>query len=636
MTNRRAPFQGINRQANSPPAPLFNADRQIFADIRDSGVLYPGPTLNAADIGPAVNAAFAAGYLGIYIPPRKAFDGGFAWGCTTAVAKSIPNDVSYSVEGCSSGGTYIQLAEGQASPFTLGCNDGEIKYEDLSIVGTVGNNTVCPNALAIAAARTGKFIDCDFWGLACNADGTAGGGVAFSRADMTLFKRCNFYGCDYRGTVRKGAVVSSTGMEDGFHMQDCRFFASGVLNGVTYDKTSGTQSWVWLGGQGESGGARPGTYVACTFENNWFAAVSVFAIGIFPEPATAGPPAHGQFIVLHARILGCGITTPAAGAWAIESDFAINLHIEDCDFYGSASTFVLKISDYDSLLWKNNTLGNGQKIVTFGTRGAGVGYVEFENPTQDLYLDDAAFSPANGLYIHNGFRTVIYPGPKGIAGLLAMYDAKQGITTVAGKVSQWNEQFSGDANENATQAVAGNRPTYITSDPVYAGEPTLSFAGGTNILQTGNWAIPPPNVATLIMVGNFDNTATTEIAIADNALNVFELYQNGANDLHFIGTVDMGVAGTTPNLQNPHCFAVQINSGLGLANIRQDETSLTAATGTTGLPNATGLSIGAQAAGANGLKGKIALILLYNRILTPPELATVVRYATSRYELLVQ
>jgi hypothetical protein len=624
------------RVAVSPAPPPSALDRQIFADIRDSGVLFPGPALDPTDIGPAINAAFAAGYLGVYIPPRKAFDGNFAWGCTTPVFKASPNDVSYAIEGCSTGGTYIQYVEGQPSPFTLGCNDGEITYRDLSFVGTAGNNTVCPNAVAIAAARTGRFIDCDFWGLACNADGTAGGGVAFSRADMTIFERCNFYGCDYRGTIRKGAVVSSTGMENGFAMRDCRFFASGVLNGVTYNKVSATQCWVWLGGQGEGDATRTGTYVACTFEDTWFANTSVYSIGLFPEPASVVPPVHAQFIVLHARVIGCGLTTPPLGNWAIESDFGMNVHIEDCDFYGSAGTAALKISNYDSLLWKNNTLGNGQKIVTFGTRGAGVGYVEFENPTQDLFLDDSAFSPANGLYTHNGFETVIYPGPKGIPGLLAMYDAKLGITTVGGNVSQWNEQVSGDPQENATQAVAGNRPAYNVTDPVYAGEPTLSFTLGTKLLQTGNWAVPPPNTGTIFFVGNFDNTATIEIALADNALNVYELYQNGADDLHFIGSNDMGVAGATPNLQNPHAWCFVLGNGANVASIRQDQSVTTNVTGNTGLGNPTGLSIGAQAAGANGLKGKIALILVYNRVLTGAELATVERYCASRYELIAQ
>lgn len=623
-------FVGVDNSGNVI-AITPGSTRQISADIRDFGAA-ASPT----DIGPAINAAFAAGYQSVYIPKRFLVDGGFAWGCTTPVTKATPNDLSYEIIGDPSGGTYIQLVEGQVTPFTLGCNDGTIRYADLSFIGSAGNADISPNCITIAAARLGIIERCDFWGLACTASAF---GVVHTSADMAVMRDCNFYGCDYRGTAKQGGVVSSTGMEDGLNYENIRFFGSGVLNGVTYSKSSVTQTWLWFGGQGEGGVNQPGNYVEYNLKNIWMSEPELSCMEFLPEGPTAGPPPHGQFIILHVRIIGCGFNVPSAGEFAIEASFAYNVHIEDCDFFGSAGGTVLKISNWDNLIWKYNTLGNGSKNVVFGTLGTGTGYVEFEQPTQNLILDDSAFSPLHGLYIHNGFETVIYPGPKGIPGLLAMYDPKLGVTVAGGKVSQWNEQFSGDPQENAVQATAANQPAYIASDPAYAGEPMLSMAGA-QFLQTGAWLVPPPNTATLIMVGNFDNTATAEIAIADNALNVYELYQNGPNDLHFQGQggFDLGAAGTTPDLDDPHVWCISISPTVNIPKIRQDETSLFAASGAagTGSPNATGLTLGAQPAGVNGLIGKMGLVLLYDHILTPPELATVVRYATSRYEILVQ
>lgn len=642
---RRESYGFDTTSAGGPPGPRTNLDRQIYADIRDSGRLYVGPALNPADIGPAINAAFTAGYTGIYIPPRFAFDGGFAWGCTTAVSKSSATGVSWAIIGCPSGGTLIQLVEGQVTPFTLGTNDGDVTYRDLTFIGTAGNNLVCPNVIGAGAARVAKFIDCNFWGCVGNADGTLGGGVLFSRGDLTVVERCSFYGCDYRGTAQKGGVVSSTGMEDGFAMRDCRFFASGVLNGVTYNKTSATQTWLWLGGQGEGGATRPGTYVRCSIEDTWFASVTLAAIQLQPEGPTAGPPPHLQFILLHVAILGCGITTPAAGNYAIDSNFCTNLHVEDTDFYGSPTTVALKIQNADTLVWKKNTLGNGQKNILFGTA---VGYVEIDQPSTSLFLDDTAFAPTRGIVWHNTFQTIEYPGPHGIPGLMLWLDSRQGVAVTATKVTQWNDRSGvGDANRNVAQAVAANQPTYNTGNASYGGLPTIDFttAGAPKFLQSGNWSAAPPNEGTLVVVGNFDNTATAEIMICDNAANKFELYQNGANDLHFLGAADIGAAGTTPRLDLPHMWIITLNVAGGLARIRQDSTAMPATSagnvglsnpGTaqnTGATNATGMTVGAQAGGTNGLIGSVCQVLVYDHILTVPEVALIGRWASSLAEL---
>ncbi len=210
------------------------------------------------------------------------------------------------------------------------------------------------------------------------------------------------------------------------------------------------------------------------------------------------------------------------------------------------------------------------------------------------------------------------------------------VTLVSGLVSQWTEKIGTDANRNAVQAVAGNRPTYNATDAAYGNKPTIQFGvgGAAKTLTTGVWATPPFDTGTLYLVGNSDNTAALEFFLQNTTSNTYEIYQNAANQLAFtgVGTVT-GSTASTPNLDQSHIWAIDIGA---LGKIRQDDTSTSAGSvvNNTGANLAVALQFGSRA-GAFFLIGKIARFIGYNVVHTRAQRTSVMWSLAAQYGLIV-
>lgn len=219
--------------------------------------------------------------------------------------------------------------------------------------------------------------------------------------------------------------------------------------------------------------------------------------------------------------------------------------------------------------------------------------------------------------------------PSAISGLVLWLRADLGITTATG-VSQWADQSGvGDSNRNLVQATGANQPAYVTSNAGYNNKPTLHLNGTTHTMPAaGNWSVGPPSTGTMFFVCNTASSALL-VLFADTVTTLYEFYQNGNTVANFNN--GSAFSATVSNMQNPHIYAIDLNSG-GTYSIFQD--AMTAAgtgAGGSGTPSNIGL-----AANAGFLwSGDIAEMIVYNSRLVTSDRARVMHYLGARYNITI-
>lgn len=225
----------------------------------------------------------------------------------------------------------------------------------------------------------------------------------------------------------------------------------------------------------------------------------------------------------------------------------------------------------------------------------------------------------------NGFT---YTDPVG-TGLLAWYMAGYGVSLTSGKVSGYSDQSgTGDANKNAVQGTAANRPTFVAADPAFNGQPIFN-GDTTDFLGTPAWAAPVAQPFSVFFVARgpgagasyyiYDGLAASEA----NAASVSGFAAIQAGGLLF-NTPDFGAT--------PFVGGAEYNGG----SSKIYNSALTAiATGAAGAGGMTGLTIMAAFDGLQTWSRDHAELLVYQGILSAPNRALVMNYLGNKYGITI-
>lgn len=207
-------------------------------------------------------------------------------------------------------------------------------------------------------------------------------------------------------------------------------------------------------------------------------------------------------------------------------------------------------------------------------------------------------------------------------------------TTIATGVSQWNDQSgTGDSNKNVVQATGSKQPTLTASDAAYNNQATLSFASASlQVLRSGTWSVALTQPTTVIVVGNW--TVNSGGRFIDGLTqHTLEILDNGASSGISIDASVQLSAGASSYDGSKAVICGVFNGASSKIFKNNSQTPLV--TGNAGATGATGTEVGAEANGSNYLNGKIAEVIIYNKVLALSDQLTVFQYLGTRYNISV-
>lgn len=220
--------------------------------------------------------------------------------------------------------------------------------------------------------------------------------------------------------------------------------------------------------------------------------------------------------------------------------------------------------------------------------------------------------------------------PDGIlsAALAAWYRADNPLIVRAGapsKVSSWPDQSgAGDANRDAVQAAGARQPTFVASDPEFAGQPSLDATAGGNIQlrSAGDWSISVAQPYTVFLVGKIA-PASSVLFDGQNSDNNL-IYDNGnGNWGQFNGaTLNSGISRT------PAAVCVFICNGVTSSQYISRASPVTGDIGALNLGNRITL-FGDNSGAFSG--GKLAELAIWPAALTDAEAQALLAYGSGRY-----
>lgn len=220
--------------------------------------------------------------------------------------------------------------------------------------------------------------------------------------------------------------------------------------------------------------------------------------------------------------------------------------------------------------------------------------------------------------------------PADLAGLALWLDASDlsTITHSGGAVSQWDDK-SGNAR-HVTQGTASAQPT--TGAATQNGKNVLSFDGNDTLSRTG-MSVALSNTYTKILVASpssgtddylwqlAESTATNQDSfITKYASKAYEQYVNGISTVRYtVGAPGSTGANLVLTVRNGSAFSSRFN---GAASGSQ--------TGSATVLNWASTYIGGSNAG-NTMTGTFSEVLLYARVLSADEIASVESYLASKW-----
>jgi hypothetical protein len=195
----------------------------------------------------------------------------------------------------------------------------------------------------------------------------------------------------------------------------------------------------------------------------------------------------------------------------------------------------------------------------------------------------------------------------------------------------WQDQSGiGDPNRDFYGYPQSTPPTWNFSDPAYNNQATISFNGSQVMQMAGS--LSPANVYapfTVVLVGNEDgNTANTYIIAGDNVGGIYYMFASTSNYYALDGSTVIPT--TMPRQSSPFIYIAEYNSTSSTVRINSP---IVQATGnqSTGYPFER-FAIGSYiAGGGNLLIGKVAEMIVYNRILAQSDINTLYNYLSIRY-----
>lgn len=223
--------------------------------------------------------------------------------------------------------------------------------------------------------------------------------------------------------------------------------------------------------------------------------------------------------------------------------------------------------------------------------------------------------------------------PTDVAGCSVWYRPDSNVITLnTGKVSAWADQSgTGDVNKNLSQATTTKQPVYTAADASYNNKPTLTF-NSTNLttLVSGTFAAAISQPCSVYLVGNF-GPAAPQIAFSSNSASPIYVMQDVIQafvEIYAGSTLES----TTGLVQTPLVIGAEYNGASSAVYVN----AITAqATGNTGADTIPGITLGSSFSAADFFNGKIAEVIVYNKILAAADRAKVLKYLGSRYAITI-
>lgn len=217
--------------------------------------------------------------------------------------------------------------------------------------------------------------------------------------------------------------------------------------------------------------------------------------------------------------------------------------------------------------------------------------------------------------------------PTQFSGCALWLRADLGVTIATG-ASVWADQSgTGDGNKNVLQATGSKQPTVVT----WQGQKALSFAtASAQYLQGGAWATPLTQTCTVIIIGQCDTGNSGASGILDDRTTIekFGFYAQPATPTNIvfvqtpISNVQTNIAAATP-----FCLTATATTSLFTNRINGTTSTTTVASAN----QLTGTIVGALSGGVDTHQGKIAEIVMFNRLLASAETGALYAYVESRY-----
>lgn len=215
--------------------------------------------------------------------------------------------------------------------------------------------------------------------------------------------------------------------------------------------------------------------------------------------------------------------------------------------------------------------------------------------------------------------------PKALSGLVLWLRGDLGITLNGSTVSAWADQ-SGQG-QNLVQATGANQPTFSAADVTYNNRPLISSAATTQFLVgSAGYATSQPHTA--IVVGECQTANGTFFAAGDSSNSGWLFLNNTSLKIFASLTLTDAVSVATPKVM------MGIFNGAASFVGASDWIS----GGTSGDAGATGTvrwATGAYTDGLFGAVNKIAEIIVYSKVVSAAEKATLAAYLTNRYALAI-
>ena len=196
-------------------------------------------------------------------------------------------------------------------------------------------------------------------------------------------------------------------------------------------------------------------------------------------------------------------------------------------------------------------------------------------------------------------------------------------------INAWNDQSTtGDANQNLAQATALNQPTFNASDATYNNQPTLSF-DGFDYLSSGIWTNPFSLPETIIIIGNTDGTATDQ-SYSDCEGSSGRLVYNASGTSAVVAYDGAALNSSVPLTASPLIISVVFNGATSKIYVSSNTASVSGNAGTT-TATRNSIIVGSDSSLTAPLIGKLAEVIVFNRILSDAEITGINTYASNRY-----
>lgn len=211
--------------------------------------------------------------------------------------------------------------------------------------------------------------------------------------------------------------------------------------------------------------------------------------------------------------------------------------------------------------------------------------------------------------------------PSDVSNLVGWWKADSLALANGASVPTWTDNSATGAS--LTQATGATQPTYQTN--VLNGFPVLRF-NGSQYLENATFSFVQPT--TMFVVSKYTTAGTSPTLIGAASANQNAIFYDASNFTNAYAGISL--TGNTSVLGSFIITTAQFNTASSLLHVNGTQQ----ASGNAGSSNMTSLRVGNNSSG-NTIIGDVAELVIYNRVLTTAERASIDTYLSNKYGIAV-